>query len=309
MRRFFFSTRPVASLALVGLALMAFPSLAQIRVAATASQGQSYSPTGEAAPPAEGDWVAIREGIASWYGKKFHGKRTASGEIFDQNAMTAAHRWLPFGTMIRVTNRQSGESVIVRVNDRGPFIKGRIVDLSMAAAARIGVLRNGLSPALLEVPGSMRESVNQLQRRAEAGSPGSVPPQGSVPCSCSQLAGNPPSRNGLTEPKRGGVPSQQRSVSVPDEGGLPPSVPLLASAPKDDTLFVQIGAYSNPALAQQQEGTIRHLAPTRIDPVRTPEGQNLHRVRLGPLLSRKEALDVQKLLADIGYRDSRIVPF
>ena len=77
-------------------------------------------------------------GIASWYGPGFHGKTTASGERFNQNVMTAAHPTLKFGTMVTVTNQKTGRSVKVRINDRGPFVKGRIIDLSKAAAQRIG---------------------------------------------------------------------------------------------------------------------------------------------------------------------------
>ncbi len=83
----------------------------------------------------------VEEGIASWYGPKFHGRRTASGEVFDMYQLTAAHRWLPFGTLVRVTNLENGLSVVVRINDRGPFVKGRIIDLSYAAAKRIRMLR------------------------------------------------------------------------------------------------------------------------------------------------------------------------
>ncbi|GEP00612.1 septal ring lytic transglycosylase RlpA family protein [Methylobacterium haplocladii] len=86
--------------------------------------------------------------IASWYGPGFHGRKTANGERFDQNALTAAHKTLPFGTRIRVTNEATGRSVLVRINDRGPFVKGRAIDLSAGAARAIGcagVCRVGLA--------------------------------------------------------------------------------------------------------------------------------------------------------------------
>ncbi|MFP4106468.1 MAG: septal ring lytic transglycosylase RlpA family protein [Phycisphaerae bacterium] len=94
---------------------------------------------------------SVHEGTASWYGPKFHGKKTASGEVFDQTALTAAHRTLPFGTRVRVTNLANGKSVVVRVNDRGPFVKGRIIDLSRAAAEEIGMIRSGTARVRLEV--------------------------------------------------------------------------------------------------------------------------------------------------------------
>lgn len=90
-------------------------------------------------------------GRASWYGPKFHGRRTANGEIFDSNALTAAHPSLPFGTKVRVTNLRNGRSVIVRINDRGPFVKGRIIDVSAAAAHILNMVNSGTASVQLEI--------------------------------------------------------------------------------------------------------------------------------------------------------------
>lgn len=90
-------------------------------------------------------------GGASWYGPGFHGRLTANGETFNSNHLTAAHRTLPFGTKLRVTNMNNGHSVVVRVNDRGPFIKGRIIDLSAAAARRIKMIDSGVASVRVEV--------------------------------------------------------------------------------------------------------------------------------------------------------------
>jgi rare lipoprotein A (peptidoglycan hydrolase) len=89
--------------------------------------------------------------LASWYGPGFHGRRTANGEIYDQNALTAAHKSLPFGTRVRVTNLNNGKSVVVRINDDGPHIPGRVIDLSKGAASRIGMVSSGVAPVRLEV--------------------------------------------------------------------------------------------------------------------------------------------------------------
>ncbi len=91
------------------------------------------------------------EGIASWYGGKFQGRLTANGEVFDTNELTAAHRELPFGTTVRVTNTDTGASVVVRINDRGPFVDNRVIDLSRAAADAIGLTATGVAPVVLEV--------------------------------------------------------------------------------------------------------------------------------------------------------------
>lgn len=101
--------------------------------------------------------VRIRlSGWASWYGPGFHGNRSASGEIYNQNALTAAHRSLPFGTKVRVTNTRTGRSVVVRINDRGPYIRGRVIDLSAAAARILGVMQTGVAPVRVDVLNTRR---------------------------------------------------------------------------------------------------------------------------------------------------------
>ncbi|SAK68470.1 rare lipoprotein A [Caballeronia catudaia] len=101
-------------------------------------------------PPAQASTDFVQAGRASWYGKKFQGRRTASGERFDMHALTAAHRTLPFGTYVRVSNGSKTRSVIVRINDRGPYTKGRIIDLSFAAARMLGLREIEAGPVNLE---------------------------------------------------------------------------------------------------------------------------------------------------------------
>jgi len=90
-------------------------------------------------------------GKASYYANKFHGRKTASGEVFDENKMTAAHKTLPFGTIVKVTNISNNKSVIVKINDRGPFVSGRIIDLSRAAAEALGMISAGVTEVLVRV--------------------------------------------------------------------------------------------------------------------------------------------------------------
>jgi len=94
---------------------------------------------------------SLGTGTASFYGRRFHGRRTANGERFDMNALTAAHRTLPFGSMVRVTNPSNGRSVTVRINDRGPFSRGRVIDVSRAAAKELGLIRRGHAAVELEL--------------------------------------------------------------------------------------------------------------------------------------------------------------
>ncbi|SFP05593.1 septal ring lytic transglycosylase RlpA family protein [Qipengyuania nanhaisediminis] len=95
--------------------------------------------------------TSLGSGVASYYGRRFHGRRTANGERFDMNAMTAAHKTLPFGSLVQVTNPRTGASVIVRINDRGPYAHGRTIDLSRAAAQQIGLVQRGHGSVELEL--------------------------------------------------------------------------------------------------------------------------------------------------------------
>jgi rare lipoprotein A len=97
------------------------------------------------------DDAAFRQvGMASWYGPGFHGRKTASGERFDQNDLTAAHRKLPLGAEVKVTNLENGRSTTVEINDRGPYAKGRVIDLSKAAARKLGMVENGVAKVRIE---------------------------------------------------------------------------------------------------------------------------------------------------------------
>src|SRR5947207_7081222 len=107
-------------------------------------------PETEQAPPAISQPTMMETGLASWYGPKFHGKLTASGEVFNQEKFTAAHQTLPWGSRVKVINLANGKSVDVRINDRGPFGKGRIIDVSRAAARALGMMGQGLTTVRVE---------------------------------------------------------------------------------------------------------------------------------------------------------------
>ncbi|MPZ78677.1 MAG: septal ring lytic transglycosylase RlpA family protein [Deltaproteobacteria bacterium] len=114
-----------------------------------------YSPEIELAPPIEiipapAQPTLLETGLASWYGPRFHGKLTASGEVFNQEKFTAAHRTLPWGSRVKVINLANGKSVEVRINDRGPFAKGRVIDVSRAAARALGMVQSGITTVRIE---------------------------------------------------------------------------------------------------------------------------------------------------------------
>jgi rare lipoprotein A len=115
---------------------------------------------------------AEQRGLASWYGHPYHGRRTASGEVYDMHRMTAAHRTLPFGTWIEVENLTNGRAVEVRVNDRGPFVDGRVVDVSRAAAVKVDGIAAGVFPARLRVIPAPGAATAPSPAAAEAPAPG-----------------------------------------------------------------------------------------------------------------------------------------
>ena len=124
--------------------------------------GQPYQINGRTYYPRE-DFDYDRSGTASWYGSDFHGRRTANGETYDMNAMTAAHPTLPMPTIVRVTNLDNGRNVIVRINDRGPFAEDRIIDMSRAGARELGFENKGLARVRVTI---LREASLQLKRAA-----------------------------------------------------------------------------------------------------------------------------------------------
>jgi rare lipoprotein A len=134
-----------AALAIVGLA---FPfSIHAQTPSAPANPAAVTTPAPAPAP----EPAAAMEGLAAYYSDRLGGRKTASGQVFDPSKLTAAHPTLPFGTMVKVTNTRNNRSVVVRINDRGPTQTGRVIDLSRAAASKLGMLRSGLAPVKLEV--------------------------------------------------------------------------------------------------------------------------------------------------------------
>lgn len=191
----------------------------------------SWIPKGES-----GLDVGIKDrGIASWYGAQFHGKQAANGELFNMEALTAAHRTLPLGSMVRVTNVLNGKHVRVRINDRGPYVNGRILDLSYAAAAQLGMIDGGISVIQLEVIGDHRpDFVIAAEEAVISTSPRlAVHPLEQQPVSS------------LPEPRLDGVDSSMASVHR-----LPPSDVLVQRRWKwaPSTLSVDPAHRNHPAL-------------------------------------------------------------
>jgi rare lipoprotein A len=212
----------------------------------------------------------VERGVASWYGPGFHKVRTSTGEIYDMYGMSAAHRTLPLPAYVRVTNLQNGRSVVVRVNDRGPFVGNRIIDLSYTAAAKLDMLRNGT--AMVEV-----RSVGP------ASTPGNVAV--SAAASDTPVAAAPP-----------GVPP----------GAVPIAPAPVTSAPVT-ALYVQAGAFADPANAERLAARLRGgrygAVFIRDD---TIAGRKLYRVRIGPVPDVPEFDRIVAALGQAGVRDAHL---
>jgi len=215
--------------------------------------GREYVPATSLRPYRE-------RGVASWYGKKFHGEKTSSGETYDMYAMTAAHPTLPLPSYARVTSVATGKSVVVRVNDRGPFLHDRVIDLSYAAAHRIGIAQKGSGEVDVEaiMPG---ETV------LVAAPP--LPPVAAAPMA----------------PPPAGTPAA--------EVGAPVSV-----APNDGGFVVQLGAFANYANAENFLAHVANqLAPAGVEPKIRQVG-GLFRVFVGPYAARDDARRTADRLRD-----------
>jgi len=187
--------------------------------------------------------------VASWYGPTFHGKSTSSGEPYDMYAMTAAHKTLPLPCYARVTNLANGRSVIVRINDRGPFVDNRIIDLSYTAAAKLDIIRNGT--AFVEVAT-------------------------------------------ITPGNSGGLIATAQADPAP----APPST---------SGLYVQVGAFGDEANAQRVLARLQGAGIERVVSTQTSiNGQNLRRIRIGPVGSVAEYDRLATTLATLGYTDARL---
>lgn len=207
---------------------------------------------------------AAQEGTASWYGPGFHGKVTASGEVYDKEGLSAAHKTLPFGTYLRVISLDNGSSVVVRVNDRGPYAKGRIIDLSEAAARMLGMIPSGTARVRLEL-------IPAEEALAWKGGT----PDGSRPSDAVRPDGSPPSS--AAKPAGQGAPA-------PREGSA-------------DTVRIQVASYADEANAR---ATVKRLALSGIEAA-IEEAGSVHRVVISGL-SVEESREIGQRLDSLGYR-------
>lgn len=254
------------------------------------SPQQAQGTQSSGVPPSNGPNILPDQvGYASWYGTRFHGRLTASGQIYDMNAMTAANRTLPFGTKLRVTDLQNGKSVVVTINDRGPFVGGRIIDLSRAAAETIGLTGQGVARVRLHVIELGNGRRVPEMGPAMAGN-GAAPP--------AAAAAHPAGTPGSNSPAP--VAATPASATQPIPAATPPTSPAAGSTsssakPAVPSVVVQVGAFRDLPNAVRLKD---FLAQNGFDPI-YEKWENYTRVVLLPV-PQSELAALRRRLEKIG---------
>jgi rare lipoprotein A len=274
--------------------------------------GKPYQVDGIWYYPSE-DYDYDETGIASWYGPNFHGKLTANGEIYDQNDVTAAHKTLPMPSFVRVTNLDNGRSIVVRINDRGPFVNGRIIDLSRQSAQLLGVIQNGTAKVRVQImPEESRAIAAALQGQG-AGGNGSPIKAAAMPkeaVSAESLAPPPGARSvsGTGERAVDGAMASRAPAPPVQTAALPnPANQAVSVVPVTPTqIHVQAGAFSTYEAAHKAAARLSGVGNVNIYPVLV-KGRDLYRVRVGPLAAADDADRVLKAVVSNGFEDARVV--
>ncbi len=242
-------------------------------------------------------------GIASWYGEEFQGRQTANGEFFDMNKLSAAHKTLPMPSRVRVTNLENGRAIVLRVNDRGPFAHGRLIDVSRRAAQLLGFYRSGTARVRVQAaygPGGKKfvpkPVTPDAERTAVAAAPQAAVATQALP---------PPAGVPATPPPPALPPIQQvaatEAVTEAAADGVVTFEPV-----RPTQLFVQAGAFAFIDNARRLSQSLSRIGPTNIS-VAEVDGRDLYRVRIGPLADVSMADAMLARLIDNGYPGARIV--
>lgn len=335
--------RPLKSLASFGLILLTvagcstapqlpqsseFPEYMQLgrdargKIVTTYKVGNPYEVAGKWYYPAE-DYGYREEGLASWYGPGFHGKRTANGEIYDMNALTAAHKTLPISSVVLVTNLENGRSMKLRINDRGPFVDDRIIDLSRRAAQMLDVVQKGVARVRVELVPEDSLTLKNIALDARGQPPATEMPGVTAaprsPVAVVTLA--PPVS--LPTPPVVVATTPAPSVALPTPSitstALPPPTPtptatvqpstVVAAVPSREMasgLYIQAGAFSDVSNAHRLEAQLSGLGNVFVAAAEIT-GRVFHRVRIGPMPDRIVAEQMLAEMITQGYDGARLV--
>ncbi|MBP5399126.1 MAG: septal ring lytic transglycosylase RlpA family protein [Alphaproteobacteria bacterium] len=277
--------------------------------------GNPYKVLGRWYYPKE-DYNYKEEGVASWYGPDFHAKKTANGEKYDMHALTAAHKTLPLPSIIRVTNLENGRSLVVRVNDRGPYARNRIIDVSKKVAQLLGFLEQGTAKVRVEI----LEKESKNLKAALLGQPidNEVTAAPVMQISATDMA--PPNQAGVIV-KKDGVSSVGYENFMPNydydpDAGL--AVPLSSaknaaglSATAENlatgaAYYVQAGAFSTFEAADSLKERLRRFGNSQVSSAAV-DGKLLYRVRVGPYTKHSAALQVQNDMRDFGISEAHVI--
>ncbi len=276
------------------------------------------------------DYDYDETGIASWYGEAFHAKLTANGEIYDMNDLTAAHRTLPLPSLVRVTNLDNGRSMVVRINDRGPFAAGRIIDLSRRSAQLLGMDRAGTAKVRVQILPTESRAIADALSRGQAEPAMVVASADNIATDAVQIRPDAPnaspraavSAQPLPLPNVVAVPAAPPPAAAPVGGvtaevakaqaerqvaALQPVQPVVTTVPVVPTdIYIQAGAFSNVNNAVRVSAALTTVGRATVAP-KTIRNQVLYRVRFGPFSSVEEADRVLASIIQSGYPDARIV--
>jgi rare lipoprotein A len=243
----------------------------------------------------------VERGIASWYGTEFHGLRTATGESYDMFAMTAAHKTLPLPCYARVTNLSNGRSVVVRINDRGPFVFNRIIDLSYAAAAKLEMIGTGTAFVQVETltpPGPL-DTVSVSSPAAGAATAG--------------LSSVPAIPSSVVLPRAPTAPTTAAAATAPPTAIATPTPPAAGAMPgalRSNTtpapLYIQVGAFARPENATRVRQRLRAAGFDDVITLAPDSARTLTRVRIGPIASVQQYDQLVTRLARLGFPGAKL---
>ena len=254
------------------------------------------------------DYDYDETGIASWYGPNFDGKPTANGETFNMNELTAAHRTLPLPSLVEVTNLENGRKIRLRVNDRGPFAKSRIIDISRQGAQLLGFRVNGTAKVRVKILAAESRQLAAVAKGetllAESGSPIMVDKLPKADVASESLS--PPPGADVAD-----APDQVSSIGTVET----PSEPAVTTAPEpeviqvpvvDTGIYVQAGAFSQFDNANRARAILSQVGDVKVSQVLV-NGVDLFRVRVGPVANVAEADMLLERMVGVGYPDARII--
>ncbi len=252
--------------------------------------GKPYTIMGQSYTPKE-DYSYSETGIASWYGDSFHNKRTANGEKYNMRAVTAAHRTLPLPSIVKVTNLENGKSIIARINDRGPYVKNRIIDVSEKGAEMLGYKNKGTAKVKVEILADESIALKEAM----------LSKTNSSPTYTAALNKKLPEKETQT-PINTQITSPKVEISVASNTSATPATKVAEKG----NFFVQVGVFSDYQKAKEIASNMKRFGNVSIyETYLSKEG--VYRVRLGAYKSRNEAMRILDRVLDYGHADVTIV--